>query len=266
VNAMLPAQRRREPLPNHQLGLVVGQVRFPRLPRFAENGYTLPFEDVMRTNFPKASREPSVSLVVKDNEVTTETGEMLLRFTDLDNRYTVVLAPDFIALECRFYDSFEKFSTHFMIVVELAGEIFDIKHRLRLGLRYINEMRWSRARTYMDWQRFLNSDYMGWNPLEKLGGTILHTIAEFAAKREDGVFRLRRGFLSGSTIPQPGRSRHAEPNEFYLIDLDYSDDTPAALMDDLPDRLRRYHDFIEEIFFQMTEHPELQAYLNEPRP
>lgn len=264
MKAMLPAQNCHKPLPNNQLGLVIGQVRFPRLPRFAEVGYTLPFEDRIRQRFPKASREPSISIVVTDNEVKTERGELLLRFTDLEDRYTVVFASDFIALECQVYDAFENFSSHFMIVVSLAGEIFDIKYRLRLGLRYINELRWSKATTYADWQKFLNPDYMGWNPVEKLGGTMLNTIAEFAAKRDDGVFRLRRGFLSGSTIPQPKGLRQPEPPEFYLIDLDYSDDTTAPYLADLPDRLWRYHKVIEDTFFEMTENPELQAFLSQP--
>jgi len=261
VNLISPAPNRHERLINNQLGLVIGQARFPRLPRFAENGYTLPFEDAMRERFPKASRAPTINVIIKDNEVKTETGDLALRFTDLEDRYTVVLTADFIALECRVYDSFENFNSHFMIIVGLAGKLFDVKHRLRLGLRYINELRWSKATTYVQWQSFLNQEYMGWNPVEKLGGTMLHTIAEFAAKREDGVFRLRRGFLQGSTIPQLETKRKTDPTEFYLIDLDYSDESPVPLMADLPQRLQRYHDFIEDIFFEMTGNSELQAYL-----
>lgn len=265
MEATLPQQRRHAPLPNNPLELVVGQVRFPRLPRFAEPGYTIEFEEAIRNRFPKSSREPSVRLVVTDNGMKTEFGDDVLRFTDIDDHYSVIFAPDFIALECHVYSQFEHFSTHFMVVIGLAGDIFNIKHRLRLGLRYINEIRWDKARTYADWLTFLNEEYTGWNPLEKLGGTMLNTIAEFTSKRDDGVFTLRRGFLTGSTLPRKPGYREPNPVEFYLIDLDYSDDRTALLKEDLPDRLWSYHGFIEKIFFEMTENDELQAYFNEAR-
>lgn len=262
MKATIADHQRQQPLANNQLSLVVGQVRFPPIPRFSENGYTLPFEDAMREQFPKASREPQINVVITDNEVKTVHGAELLRFADLHDHYTVVLAADFIALECRSYDTFEEFNARFLLIVDLAGKYFEIKYRLRIGIRYINELRWEKATTYAKWQEFLNPDFMGWDAIAKLGGTMQQTIAEFATKRDDGgTFRLRRGFLTGTTIPPVKNFRLPIPPEFYLIDLDYSSEDPLPLNQGLPELTKLYHDFIETVFFEMTGNAELQQYL-----
>ena len=86
----------------------------------------------------------------------------------------------------------------------------------------------------------------------------MHTLAEFALQRDDGVYILRRGFLRGSTV-----TPEAAPDvpEYYLIDHDYTDHRPREFDANPIERFRAYNDYMVDVFTKMTDSHELQMFL-----
>jgi uncharacterized protein (TIGR04255 family) len=246
---------------NNQLALVIGQVRYPELPRFDDDAYVRGFAEALRDQYPLASSEPALNIVVTEaGDVTRQEAGKIFRFNTIDKAYAVVLSREFVALECRQYAKFQDFIERLHPVLTLVRDCFAVKWQLRAGLRYINEMRWDKLRTYEQWRERLNAEYMGWDPAPVLKGRVLHTLAEFALQRDDGVYILRRGFLRGSTV-----ASDVVPNvpEYYLIDHDYTDSHPREFDVNPIDRFRAYNDYMVNVFTKMTDSHDLQMFLME---
>lgn len=246
------AERPRQLLKNNKLALVVGQIRFPKLPRFTEEPYTVGFQEAMRQSYPKATTGESMDLLLTANGVQKQDGAKQLRFTSMDDRFSVVLTAELVTLECRKYDiDIDEFSERFAWVAAQAKASFDLRHQVRIGLRYINEFRDPRRKTYADWRMCFTSQYVGWDP-QSLGGDVMNTIAEFTLRRPEpdgGTFILRRGFLIGTTVLPLKVAPPIEPAEFYLFDMDYFDDAPQAYEADPRERFKRYERFMKEDVF-----------------
>lgn len=241
------AEREKLALRNNQLVLVVGQIRFPKLPSFAEDGYTVRFEEFMRELYPKAITESGVNLIVTNQGLEEQKGPKQLRFTSIDDRFSVILTAEFIALECRRYDTDSAdFASRFAAILSEAQKCFAVKHQLRIGLRYVNEFRHRNRTSYAAWREWLSPEFVGWDPAS-LTGEVINTVAEFALKRENGIFVLRRGFLTGTTVLPLQLVPPREPAQFYLFDMDYFDASTQLYEADPTARFNSYSAFMEDV-------------------
>jgi len=243
------------------LRLVIGQVRFTIVPRIDDKAFVADFQDAMRPQYPRASREATVTYQLSSTGINPNIGETLWRFSSRDNQWSVVLGESAITLEARSYASMSDFMNRFQHVLEIAREKLGIIDRLRLGLRYINEIRYPEADTFSDWQSLLNSEFAGFKVSELLEGDIDHTLQEIQIIRPDGVFSIRHGLLSGTIVAaQP--QEYVPGGQFYLIDLDYYDSTPQDELD-ISDTLQQvlgYNDIMYR-FFRWTLSQKLYNYL-----
>jgi uncharacterized protein (TIGR04255 family) len=242
------------------LRLVIGQVRFTIMPRFGQDAFIAGFQEAIRTDYPKVSREAAMTFQLSPAGVQTEAGEKLWRFSSRDLLWSVVVSESAITLEARKYSTMKDFLARFHSVLEAAKEQLEITDRLRLGLRYVNEIRYNEAKKLSDWREFLNAEFVGFDVSELLGGQVNHTIQEIQVNRSDGILAIRHGLLSGSVVAPLGSDR-AETGQFYLIDLDYYDMGEYDL--DIPSTLRQmqaYNDVMYQ-FFRWTLKDKLYDYL-----
>ena len=92
-------------------------------------------------------------------------------------------------------------------------------------MRYINEFTYLlTGDNYSAWSQWLNPELVGSNLSSMFGGDIEQTIGEICTHREDGIILLRHGFFNGTTVI-PTLADPAKTGPFYLLDLDYDDET-----------------------------------------
>ena len=255
-------------LPNYEwvqfskapLRLVIGQVRFTIMPRFGQDAFIASFQEAIRSNYPKVARESAITYQLSPAGIQPDTGEKLWRFSSRDLRWSVVVGESAITLESRDYGSIKDFLNRFRFLLEIAEEQLEITDRLRLGLRYINEVRYPGAENLADWRTLLNPEFVSFDASELLGGQVDHAIQEIQVHRPDGVLAVRHGLLNG-TVVAPLAPEQPATGSFYLIDLDYFDmiehelDIPATFQ-----QMQEYNDVMYR-FFRWTLSKKLYDYL-----
>jgi uncharacterized protein (TIGR04255 family) len=242
------------------LRLVIGQIRFTIMPRFEQKGFIADFQEAIRADYPKTSREAVVTYQLSPRGINSDTNNTAWRFSSKDLQWAVIINEAALTLEARNYRSINDFIDRFQHLLEAAQEVLEITDCLRLGLRYINELRYPAAETLADWQGLLNPELVGFDAAQLLSGQLNHTLQEIQISRPDGTFAIRHGLLNGAAVPplpkeEPGGGR------FYLLDLDYYDNNEYDL--DIPDILKKMRNYneITSRFFRWTLNEKLFTYL-----
>jgi uncharacterized protein (TIGR04255 family) len=233
------------------LVLTLCQLRFSRVLEVNVQDYIEPFRRAIETDYPTFSTSKQVELMFNPELEDQKRVETLQwRFSDEDENWTAVLTQDFFTLETRRYARFEDFLSRFRFLLGALMAHVKPKVGVRLGLRYINEIRLA--------PRQLSSVVRQ----ELLGLLSKPNFEKYAAQSfqemlfnfsEAGSVSIRHGFLpDGSTVqPSPGKSPPTGP--FYLLDFDMSRVFSApSLLEMEPDiiiqHVDEYHNDIEKLF------------------
>lgn len=233
---------------NSSIEMCLAQLRYPPIQRFSDEMYMLGIREALATEYPLVTTEQGMNIVIGPQGISQTPGTEMLRFTSIDSRWSVVLSSIFVSLETREYTNADELSTRFASVLRHIDTHFNPRHQLRFGLRYINEFRHPRGDSYDAWMQFLNPDLPGLGARGVLGGTVEQTIGEVLTRRTDGHLLVRHGFLQGTTIT-PSLNRPAKTGQFYLLDLDYYDETAVKFDVEAPvKQIRRYNDILYRVF------------------
>ncbi len=210
------------------LRLVIGQVRFPIIPRFKQEGFIAPFQEAVRSEYPGFFREPTFTYQLSQTGISQVPGETLWRLSTRDGMWSLVVGESALTLESRRYISMEEFTNRFKSIMGVASEYLGVTERLRLGLRYTNEIRYQGADTLSDWRALLRPEFAGFEASTLLDGRVDHMLQDIQIQRPDGILAIRHGLLNGTVVP-PLPQEASVDGRFYLIDLDYFDATECAL-------------------------------------
>jgi len=233
---------------NAALEMSLVQVRYPPVQRFSNESYMVDIKEALANEYPLVGTEQGMNIVINFQGVSQTPGASLLRFTSIDSRWSVVLSSDFVTLETREYTDIDEFSARFASVLDIVDMYFHPRHRLRFGLRYINEFRFPGGDNYATWRRLLNPELLGLSANGAIGGDVEQTIGEVLFRRNNGHVLVRHGFLKGSTVT-PLVNHPTKTGEFYLLDLDYYDDMPVKFDAETPiKRMRSYNTFLYNVF------------------
>lgn len=246
------------PLPRYErvlfrhspLRIVIGQVRFPVLFRFREKPFLAGFQEAIKAEYPRVAEENPVSLKLSASGVE-QTGDMLWRFSDRADDWSVVLGENALTLETRGFAHIDEFLERFERLVIAAREDLGVEERTRLGLRFVNEFRIEGANTLSAWGRLLNDRFVGYGGSDLLDGSAEVAFQDVRFKRDDGLFAVRHGLLAGTTVivqPRAGDPPQARA-PFYIVDLDYFDEREGALdIGETIRQLREYNDIMYRFF------------------
>ncbi len=242
------------------LRLVIGQIRFGILPLFEQKTFIAGFRDVVHSMYPKISREPTVSYQLSPTGISSSAGETVWRFSSRDNLWSVVVGESSLTLETRKYLSMDDFLKRFSQILDATVQTLEVTDRVRIGLRYINEIRYPNADTLFDWRSLLNPEFVGFDAATLLDGEVDHTLHETQLQRVNGILTIRHGLLKG-TVVAPVPQGISVNEKFYLIDLDYYDTTECDL--DISSTISQMQDYNETIsrFFRWTLSKTLYNYL-----
>src|SRR6266849_4159858 len=100
------------------LRLVIGQVRFTIMPRFEQKAFIAGFQETVRSDYPRVSREPIVTYQISPTGINPSPGETLWRFSTRDNRWAVVVGESAVTLEAWGYASMNEFLKRFRAILE----------------------------------------------------------------------------------------------------------------------------------------------------
>jgi uncharacterized protein (TIGR04255 family) len=242
------------------LRLVIGQVRFTIMPRFEQKAFIASFQEAVRSEYPRVSREASVTYQLSPTGINPNLGETLWRFSSRDNMWAIVVGESAITLEVRKYSSMKDFLDRFSRILQVAIETLEVKDRLRLGLRYVNEIRYPYAENFAQWKALFNPEFISFEASSLLEGKVDHTLQEIQVNRSNGILAIRHGLLNGTavaTLPQ----EQPPSGQFYLMDLDYYDMTECDLdISATIKQMQNYNDVMYR-FFRWTLSEALYDYL-----
>lgn len=242
----------RDTLPNYPrelfaaaaLALCIAQVRFPPASRFGDERNLSALKEDLADEYPIATVEQAMNVTLTPQGLVPATaGAPLLRFSTSDAAWSVVLTSELVSLETRGYTDIDEMSARFAKILEYIVRYLAPRVQLRFGLRSINEFRVPHTDTYEQWQGLLRPEVLGIGAANPFGGTVEQTINELRTRRADGALLMRHGFLYGTTVAPLGQ-RPLPTGSFYLLDLDYYDEAPAAFSPDVVSRMRAYNDII----------------------
>jgi uncharacterized protein (TIGR04255 family) len=161
--------------------------------------------------------------------------EVVWRFQDDERGLRISLSSSSLALESiEQYHDFPSFSEEFGRVLNGFSTVFNAKRRLRLGLRYVNEVTDPRL---SDPDRgvahFVNAELI--SPVGgPFGNDLLNSLSELRLREELGAFVVRHGLV--------------EP-EKYLLDYDYfTEESRPFDSEEILERVVGFHDLIERVF------------------
>jgi len=98
-------------LTNAPLVCVLGQVRFPQILAVEDRKFVTPFQEAIRTKYPKLRQERTYQLTFDNQEkdAVRSQAEVIWRFTDVNNHWRVSLASNFVTLDTSKYVSRQTF-------------------------------------------------------------------------------------------------------------------------------------------------------------
>jgi uncharacterized protein (TIGR04255 family) len=234
------------------LVLTIAQVRYPALIRFGEQSSLARLQDELAKDYPNASPEQQVSVAINVGGIQQQQGgPNLWRFSTLDGTWSVVVGQDAVTIESRAYEEISHFCNRIRRVLKAVEKTLRPTHQRRLGLRYINEFRYEDGATMGTWNSLLNQDLLGLSG--RLGESVDHSFHEIRARTEYGVLLIHHGLFRGASTNRIGESSGNDP--FYLLDLDYYDDTPGDWdVERVLQRMSDWNDIMYRLFrWSMTE-------------
>lgn len=130
-------------LSNAPLVRVLGQVKFPRISKIAEESYIADFQEAIRDEYPHFQSDTiqGVDIVVNGNEVKPrQVTTVIWRFFDARKVLRVSLGPDAITLETASYVSRDDFLSRFEFILGKLVETIRPSLVQRVGFRYFDRL------------------------------------------------------------------------------------------------------------------------------
>ena len=206
-----------ERLERSPLELVVCQVRHERNLAVADAKRALEVHGGLGGKYPVLDEAAGIALNVvgAPGGVATPGQQRGWNFRSADGAWTVVLMPEFFALETRAYTDWTDFSTRLEELVRLVQTALEPSLEQRLGLRFIDRIKDPLIRSPEEWKGWID---------ERLLGPVLHGTFGPAIKAVQQVLQLEGGddmevlLRHGCVQEGPAES----PVWHYLLDQDCS--------------------------------------------
>lgn len=201
------------------LELVVCQVRHERLSDASDAGKIFAVRDGLGGRYPFDEEAATINVNVSASPggivPTGSERQQGWNFKSADGAWTVVLMPDFFALETRAYTDWQDFSERLRAVVGQVDEILKPSVERRLGLRFIDRITDPKVGSPQGWEGWID---------DRLLGPVLHSSFGPALKGLQQVVQLDGGdnvevLLRHGFTPEGAGEKQVWP---YLLDHDCS--------------------------------------------
>jgi uncharacterized protein (TIGR04255 family) len=241
------------------LVLVICQVRYNTILNVTNASFVAPFQSAIQDRYPVVTTNPvqevgiQLGTAIGESNIIQGAPSLQWQFSDQDDNWKVVLTPDFLAIETRRYDHFDNFLESLRIALNALIQNIKPTGAIRIGLRYINEIR----QDNMDWPKVIRRELLGPVAVPELinNTTQLSAIQQIQLKypNEQGT-NINHGLLPSGTIVLPRKGEQALDQAFYLLDFDAFREFPppkTLLMnsDLICHQVRNFHRIISQLFY-----------------
>lgn len=199
---------------------VLAQLRFPPVASIANEAFIGPFQERLRAKYQLLRPETTVEAVFGPEGVVQQNTTKVWRLHDIEEQWSVVLAPSFVTLETTAYRSRDDFVDRFREVLDAFHAMADPPPALvyeRIGVRYVNMLTGSDATSKL--RGYIRSEMYGPLAIEMTDGM------EFIANVSQAHFQLdgpqmqaRWAKLPPNAIAVPDVPPVDEPT--WLLDID----------------------------------------------
>jgi uncharacterized protein (TIGR04255 family) len=221
------------------LALVVCQLRFEHLGS--------PSEEALRTlkqslsDYPVVQPVQNVQIQVGPPGAQTST-DRGWRFSSLDEAWNVSVLPDSAALETTAYVDWEDFAARLERVIDVVREALEPRVEVRLGLRYVNEIRMPKLDSPAKWTDYLRPELVALTASELFAPAAFNAQQAIQASVDgDAVLNFRHGF--------PGTRDGALSEPVYLLDFDcYREGQRTLDVGEVMDLTARFNNILTSLF------------------
>lgn len=206
------------------LALALCQIRFSTMLNVATPAAVAPFQEAIIDNYPIMVPNQTVEFRFEGGPsqaaLQSSQASQSWRFTDLEDLWTVVLAPDFLTLETRAYTHFSDFVDRMRKVLSALSESIKPKVALRIGLRYINEIRIPHTGT-VNWNSTIRKELLGPTAIGGLSGYVSQAVQQLTLQGPEAIgINFQHGMLEDGTLVAPRHGMSAPSGPFYFLDID----------------------------------------------
>lgn len=241
------------------LALALCQVRYNSILSVTNPSFVATFQRAIQDQYPLVTSAPiqeiGLQVGIVSGEANIQTGNPSLRwqFADTEDNWRLVLTPDFLAIETRTYKHFDDFLDRLRKALDALIQYIQPTNGLRLGLRYVNEIRPG----HTDWSRIIRKELLGPVGVPALIGNAFQVAATQQIQLRFSVVRginINHGLFPGGTTVRPRVDQEFADQPFYLLDFDVFQEFPAPktllINSDLICRhIRMYHQDISRLFY-----------------
>jgi uncharacterized protein (TIGR04255 family) len=234
-----------EKLERSPLELVVCQIRYERNLAVADTRRALEVQEGLGGKYPVLDQAAGIALNIlggTSGMSTASEQQHGWNFRSTDGAWTVVLMPEFFALETRAYTDWADFSTRLNELVLLVVSAFDPSLEQRIGLRFIDRVKDPVIHSPEGWEGWID---------DRLLGPALHSAFAPAIKACQQVLQLDGGddmevLLRHGCVPE------GSPDDsvwHYVLDHDCSRSGGRAFSSDsIRDCTERLHTLALAVF------------------
>jgi len=205
-------------LAHSPLVLTICQVQFSPVFSVADAVYIGAFQQAIQEQYPFASQSVQLHVDVADRTVQ-QTQSHQWEFSDREQTWKVVLGQTFLTLETRRYSDFGDFTERLGTLLEALIQHIRPTLGLRLGLRYVDELRGTGGR----WTEVISRDLLGplavpafrANAMQATG--LQQILLHYPDNRGVTIFH---GAVPTGTTVRPRKGMPEPEDEFYLLDCD----------------------------------------------
>ncbi|SRR5579875_1091033 len=209
---------------------VICQLKFPSILKI-ETESPAEFQECIRSDYPFYKRTPAVKLpaglptelaALLTKDLPLEIAQTAHEFGSRDERWTLSLTQNFIALTCQSYDRWENFKDHLDRPLRALKELYAPACFTRIGLRYRDVIRRSvLGLDQIGWAELLQPWVAGALAAPEIAADVEHSAQELVVRLPDGRSRVR---------VHHGLAVDASSQELcYVIDADFFDDQQVEL-------------------------------------
>jgi uncharacterized protein (TIGR04255 family) len=215
------------------------------------------FQDLIEKQYPVPEEARVIGAEVQFSPAGVATRERTAAnqwtFTDVPRNWTVTLTEDFVTLEAREYSEFAEFRNRLMTVLESLITTVQPTLCVRVGLRYINEIR----EDFPQLSKFIQPYLLGLLSAPALLDDCEHSVSSAVFNLDRTKLHLQHGYSkSGTTVvprPDSDPASSAFTSPFYLIDTDVYEEFNkgreiAMSTDRLIETVDRFHDLASKLF------------------
>lgn len=245
-------------LENDQLAQVICQIRFSPVLRIRQDDAVVAFQETIRQAYPRYDKQQGVHVVLTPSGVQQQTVEGAQhRFEDTDGIFRVILAPDFIALETTTYSDIDAFAERISTLAAAVQEHYAPAEIQRVGLRFINELRFTSADPKTEMIDAIDSTLLGAAGAPELADVAYGSQQVLELHGEDRRMLVRHGYQPGGTTVDPtgpqggsGSGSQADLNHpFYLLDIDvFAEPNLLYSQEAVEAHVREFNDDIRSFF------------------